>query len=344
VHFCKYTRITRQYLPYGYIYCFTLENTTFYLQRDIGTELVKHPPQKSLSTSQILKRQKEIDMAPTESQKTTSKIPLPTLPSRYEIRQLTAEHESWTTAMQYHSNIFHSPHKYTPYFHGRKTKFTLNAVRTSPSAFGYAIKHNRCWGVFDTEYVYRRPESAATGGAVYWDELWDQLGPDGKLPGDDDDETLGDRKLLEAMDFPLVSFAISHDDTISAPMDLLMEMARAAPDVVKLYVAMDVLRAVQKKEAIEEGRFEETKGRVGWRLKRAGTATRSDYEGRGIMKALNLWVLDYAEKEGFTRVIGNTSNRAVGHVVSSNFSYPLLQFQRTAIIHNNGFHFLLFCE
>ena len=52
------------------------------------------------------------------------------------------------------------------------------------------------FGIFDLEYKFRRPESAASGGTLYW------------VP---DDGVTDGSKLLKQMDFPLFTIALAYD-------------------------------------------------------------------------------------------------------------------------------------
>jgi len=89
---------------------------------------------------------------------------------RYEIRQLTEKHTGWANAIVVHSNVFHSPVWSLLYpEHKAARAFAGTAAMRYPC--DHQISSGMSFGVFDTEYKYKRPESEATGGALYWVEL-----------------------------------------------------------------------------------------------------------------------------------------------------------------------------
>lgn len=155
------------------------------------------------------------------------------------------------------------------------------------------------WGVFDKEWVPKH-ESGKEG--VYWEEFIKEW-KEGREMSDQE----GEKALLENMDFSLVSICISHDDFVPPPMETMILLAKAMPEVVRLYGVMDPSRKRQLKE--NEG-WVETRG-LGERLKRAGTATKADFMGRGLMKFLAVWCVQKAREEGWRSVLVNTSAGAV---------------------------------
>jgi hypothetical protein len=82
------------------------------------------------------------------------------------------------------------------------------------------------FGVFDTKFEYKRPESAANQGKLYWDE----------------NEAASDSAaLLQQMDFPLVSIALAYDDANPLDFPKLMPLIEVLPLFGTLYQALESL-------------------------------------------------------------------------------------------------------
>lgn len=124
------------------------------------------------------------------------------LPSRYEIRTLGPEHIDWADAIVCHSNMFSSP-VWPILLPENKTGRCYGMFKAANYLVRHQIDSGLSLGVFDKEYQFKRPESAATGGKLYWDL---------------DNEAADRSELLEQMDFPLVSVALAYD--ASNPLDM----------------------------------------------------------------------------------------------------------------------------
>ena len=89
------------------------------------------------------------------------------LSPRYEVRQLKPEQVLWATAIVCHRSAFHSSVWTIAY------PDDISRLHRMMTAAEYLIAHQidsgMSFGIFDTSYVFKRPESAATGGALYWD-------------------------------------------------------------------------------------------------------------------------------------------------------------------------------
>lgn len=118
------------------------------------------------------------------------------LPARYEIKQLGPEHADWAAAIVCHSNAFHST-VFPVVYHDKTARFNA-AMKAAGYLVDHQIKSGFSYGVFDTEYQYKRPESAAAGGKLYWDAETAR------------DDATGE-EILAAMDFPLTSVALAYD-------------------------------------------------------------------------------------------------------------------------------------
>lgn len=105
------------------------------------------------------------------------------------------------------------------------------------------------------------------------------------------------------MDFPLVSVALAYDP-VATPFD-----------PVKFQPVFDALPLFPKLVSITEANDirppEERKPKeVGECLFRCGTATRADYEGKGLARALAAHLMSEAKKAGFKATqVGTVNNR-----------------------------------
>ncbi|KAK3355579.1 hypothetical protein B0H65DRAFT_452469 [Neurospora tetraspora] len=105
------------------------------------------------------------------------------------------------------------------------------------------------------------------------------------------------------MDFPLVSVALAYDP-VATPFDR-----------VKFQPLFDALPLFEKLVGLTEANDirppEERKPKeVGECLYRCGTATRADYEGRGLARALAAHLMVEAKKAGFKATqVGTVNNR-----------------------------------
>lgn len=199
----------------------------------------------------------------------------PTLPSRYEIRTLGPEHSDWANAVVMHSTAFASP-VWSKIYNKDKTGLCYDLFRLGAYLVSHQINSGLSLGIFDKEYAFKHQDSAATGGKLHWDL---------------DDRTADKAKLLEQMDFPLVSVALAYDswDTI--------DMARLSP-------LLDVMPLLGDRSRILEGR--DTRDPASWQatgpgqvLFRNSTATRAGEEGKGFMRILALRIMRKAASEGF---------------------------------------------
>ena len=197
------------------------------------------------------------------------------LDRRYEIRQLTEAEMPWISAIIIHTNLFYSPVWPLVYPH-EKTK----RVRQGMTGGDYLVRHQvesgMSFGIFDTQYEYKRPESASVGGKLYWDE--NDL--------DSDSEA-----LLQQMDFPLVSVATAYDGSQPLDMSRMMPMIEVIPLFATLYQALESLDKRDPATWKAQG-----PGEV---LMRNGTSTRADYEGRGLTRKLANWQMREAAALGY---------------------------------------------
>lgn len=90
------------------------------------------------------------------------------LPSHLEIRKLTPEHLQWAAAVISYTNVFYSP-IWAVVYPDNQTKRLYDGTEASAYLVAHQIESGLSYGVFDTNYAFKRPESAATGGKLYWD-------------------------------------------------------------------------------------------------------------------------------------------------------------------------------
>lgn len=212
------------------------------------------------------------------------------LPSRYEIRVLESKHRDWASAIVMHSNIFHSPVWPVLYPEGLAERAYVGL-----GSAGYLVQHQissgLSLGVFDNEYQFKNPESAATGGKLYWDSK--DKGADGG-------------KLLEQMDFPLVSVALAYDNFHHLDMEKMKPLLALLPAFGPMY---GVLAKFDKRDPAAW----EAKG-PGEVVMRNATSTRRDYEGKGIMKKLAHYMMRDMAAKGWRGIQIECFSDAVIHV------------------------------
>lgn len=212
------------------------------------------------------------------------------LTPRFEIRQLTPAHSAWASAIVCHSNILHSPVWSLAYPTSKTAR--LHAMHAEASYIvDHQIASGLSFGVFDTTYTFRRPSSAATDGALYFDPSLGEL---------------SSAELLEQMDFPLVSVAMAYDGFDALDMSRLLPMIAVLPLFGTVYHKLEELDPrpahtwkVQNPREV---------------LMRNATSTRADYEGHGLMKGLAHWLMRHAAAEGFWGAQIECAHDAVDHV------------------------------
>lgn len=213
------------------------------------------------------------------------------LPPRYEIRQLNEDHIEWANAIVLHSNMFHSP-VWPVLYPEHKAQRMFTGMGPGTYLVEHQISSGMSFGVFDTEYKFKRPESEATGGAVYWDELMDS--PDATS-----------EEFLERMDFPLASVALAYDGINPLDMVKLMELIAVMPLFGMLYHVLET----------QDSRGDAWKPKeAGQVLLRNATSTRHDYEGEHLMGNLARFLMREAKLNGYMAIQIECAHDAVNHV------------------------------
>ena len=212
------------------------------------------------------------------------------LPSRYEVRVLEEKHIGWAAAIVIHSNMFYSP-IWPVLYPDNQTKRAYDGLKYSDYLVRHQIDSGYSLGVFDKEYQYKNPESAATEGKLWWDVT---------------DESVDQDKLLEQMDFPLVSIALAYDSINALDMTRMADLVAVMPAFGTLY---GVLGAEDKRDPAT------------WKatgpnevIFRNATSTRREYEGKGIMKALAQYMMRTVSAKGFRGIQIECAADAVSHV------------------------------
>ncbi|KAK7957193.1 uncharacterized protein PG986_006415 [Apiospora aurea] len=131
-------------------------------------------------------------------------------------------------------------------------------------------------GIFDTEYQYKRPESAAAGGKLWWDPT--ELSADGD-------------ELMARMDFPLLSVALAYDGFSPFDTSRIAPVAQALPDFA------ESLHALEARDGRDPAGWKPTGPRQV--LMRNATATKLDEGGKGLMRHLAHRIMRQAAEDGF---------------------------------------------
>lgn len=212
------------------------------------------------------------------------------LTPRFEVRKLEAKHLAVASAILSETNIFHSPMWATAH-PDNQTKRCYDVYNAVDYLVRAAIESGLTYGVFDKEWKFKRPESAATDGALYWDQT---------------DLTATSEQLLEQIDSPLVSICLAYDGFYPLNLDNLT----AFFEILPLFATMhEHFHTIDKRDPKS---WEPTgPGQV---IMRTGTSTRADYEGMGLMKLMAHWEMKDAAARGFRGINMETLHPAVDHV------------------------------
>ncbi|KAF2103505.1 hypothetical protein NA57DRAFT_53023 [Rhizodiscina lignyota] len=214
------------------------------------------------------------------------------LPPRFEIRRLEEKHIPWASAVVIHSNMYCSP-VWPVCYPEKQTQRALDGFKAADYLVRHQVESGMSFGVFDTEYKFKRPESEATEGAVYWDDI----SPDATQ-----------QEMLDAMDNPLATVALAYDGINALDMEKLMPLIAVLPLFGMLYGILHVL----------DTRPEESHTPTGPKqfLMRNATSTRQDYEGFGLMRKLANFLMREAKLEGFKAINIECLHDAVAHTWS----------------------------
>lgn len=212
------------------------------------------------------------------------------LPPRYEIRRLEEKHIAWAAAIVIHSNLYYSTVWPKLYPEG-KTKRALEGFKAADYLIRHQVESGMSFGVFDLEYNYKRAASVHTEGALYWSEM---------------DESNTSDDMLEAMDFPLASVALSYDGINALDMEKLSPILEVLPHFGLYYHYLDELDPRKPEDWKPTGPKQV--------LMRNATSSRHEYEGQGHMKRLAHFLMREAAHEGYRGIQIEALHDAVIHV------------------------------
>lgn len=230
-------------------------------------------------------------MAPSRSAATAENPSY--LPSRYEIRKLTEAHIPWAAAIVVHTNCFNSTF-FPVIYPEKKTERCYKAWVAADYLVRHQVESGMSFGVFDTEYVYKRPESAATEGKLYWDVK--------NLEATRDD-------LEDQMDFPLVSVALAYDQANPLDYSQMDALIDSLPLFTTIYKVLGDLDPRDPESWVAKGPHEV--------LMRNATSTRRPWEGKGIMGKLARFLMREAHSKGYRGAQIECLNDAVTYVWSN---------------------------
>ncbi|KAF2853759.1 hypothetical protein T440DRAFT_443511 [Plenodomus tracheiphilus IPT5] len=243
---------------------------------------------------------------------TNAQTPRPENPSslkpRYEIRQLLPEHVPWACAILAHSHMYHNPVWAALY--PKNTSARLhNIFVASEYLVTHQINSGLSFGVFDTKYAYRTSYAQECSGKLYWNRNEPNI-----------EETKGYKaegeRLLQQMDFPLVSIALSYDQHDPLDFDQMGPLLAALPHFGTLYkiLADSDPRDPESWKATAPGQV----------LMRNATSTRHDYEGQGVMGATARWLRREAKQRGFRGIQIECMADAVTYMWSEGVEKPFV--------------------
>ncbi|KAJ5355698.1 hypothetical protein N7517_010307 [Penicillium concentricum] len=225
------------------------------------------------------------------------------LPPQYEIRVLGPEHEEWARAICIQTNLFHSP-LWPVVYPEKKTQRAYQTFRNAHYLIKHQIDSGKSLGIFDKEYQYKRPESVATGGKLYWNL---------------DDENATEVELAEQMDFPLVSIAMAYDGIDE------LDVAQIEPLVATLPLFGTVYHALEERDQRDPASWKPTaRGQV---LMRNATNTVKSHSGHGLMRLLAEEMMRRSAAEGYRGIQIESVSEAVQKV----WSKPPAPFKGTII-------------
>lgn len=212
------------------------------------------------------------------------------LTPRFEVRKLDAKDTVILSAIISHCNVFHSP-MWAVAYPDDQIKRCFKLHHATDYLKRVAIESGLTYGVYDKEYKFKRPESAATGGALYWDR---------------NNLTATAQQLLDEIDSPLVSVCMARDAFQKLDMSQMSEILEIMP-------TFGLMREHRQKVDKRDPKSWEPTA-FGQVISRMGTATRSDYEGMGLMKLMAHWEMRDAAAKGFRAITIDTLHPAVHHV------------------------------
>lgn len=205
--------------------------------------------------------------------------------SRYEILLLRPEHKDWAKAVRIYSLIFNSP-GWRSMYPKDLTKRTYKGFEAIDGLISHCIASGWTYGVFDTQYTPKNGVNSQL--------LWNFK-----------DLEASEEMLLEQMDFPLVSIALSYDGYIPPPANT-GSLSVVFPAMTEQNRRLDELDKRNPSDWKPKGLHQV--------LMRLGTSTKPNYAGKGLMKGLARHLVVQASAAGFHATQMRASSAAVLHV------------------------------
>ncbi|KAH8705816.1 hypothetical protein BGW36DRAFT_368213 [Talaromyces proteolyticus] len=212
------------------------------------------------------------------------------LTPRFEVRQLEAKDVAVVSAIMSHTNVFHSP-MWAVAQPDDQTKRCYDLYNSLDYLVGAAIASRLSYAVYDKEYKFKRPESAVTDGALYWDHT---------------NLTATSQHLLDEIDSPLVSVCLAYDGFHPLDLNQLTDLFEILPLFATMHEHFHEIDTRDPKS------WEPTS--AGQVIMRTGTSTRADYAEMGIMKMMAHWEMKDAAAKGFRGINMETLHPAVDKV------------------------------
>ncbi|KAK8096484.1 hypothetical protein PG999_012428 [Apiospora kogelbergensis] len=228
------------------------------------------------------------------------------LPPRYRICLLTEEYTDWIKALYSDGFLL----RCTPWVAfsravppgSSRRRLALRAFTELDAFHRYLVTSGLSYAIFDTEYMFERPGSAAAGGHLYWED--DGLATIGEEVEDEDAEV---KRMIDGMDFPLVCHALSYDGFAPPPAEVQEAVAEFYP--LRGPVFTYISQHLDTRPADHPDRQAPTEPNQV--LMRHGCITKRGYEGRGLMTALNRFVALEARARGFRGLSVGTNSPTV---------------------------------
>ncbi|KAH8173170.1 hypothetical protein LIA77_07425 [Sarocladium implicatum] len=219
---------------------------------------------------------------------------VPGLPPRYEIRVVPEEHQEWISALMCYGFVHRTKLWMALVPDDEKVPLTLRAYVGVKDLALHMIRSGKTIAVYDKEYVYKRPESAASGGKLWWDV---------------NDKAATRAQLLEQMDFPLVHLAAAFDQFDKPSPEVQSAASGSLPPMAHAFRALASKDPRPPEEATASG-FQQT-------LSRVATVTQEGYEGQKLMKLTAHYMMRKTAEEGFRGMQIQAFADAVAHVWSN---------------------------
>jgi hypothetical protein len=216
------------------------------------------------------------------------------LPKGFEIRQLKIEHLDWAAAILGHTMSFDAPWIAKVQVDENPTKRAYDMYDAIKASWKLGIEAELSYGVFNLSWE-RRYKDTEEGGQLRWNFK---------------DTSAPRQKLLDQMDFPLVSIAMSKDCAAAKPV---LEAKEGAISWSMLARGSKTIRDTLKKRDTS-GKIEPSSGtesEMGRVIKRSGTHTRGDFTRRGLATALAHHIMREFAAKGYKEILIHAGDPAV---------------------------------